>query len=141
MENIKKRHEKDKNITISQKHDGIDVQSNLLIYDAIQEKLESTAFSIPFAKQGQLLKKGREIFGSLSVEEQCYVLLNIVRLLASGRSGGCDLKVLGGSKNTGVITNNSKLSAWKNSYKDVRIVDISASGLFKSETKNLLELL
>ena len=41
----------------------------------------------------------------------------------------------------GSIRISSSLSNWKKKYRDVRMIDRSAAGLFESTSENLLELL
>lgn len=69
------------------------------------------------------------------------VLLVIVMMLKSGRAEKCDLSELGGSKNAGTYSVSSKLSNWKKKFKDVRIIDVSASGIYEKVSINLMELL
>ena len=77
----------------------------------------------------------------MNLEQQVDTLLNVLSIFKTGRTTGCDLKALGGAGQAGIFTENSKLSNWKKSYKDVRIVDISAAGLHRKISQNLLELL
>lgn len=57
-------------------------------------------------------------------------------------SSGCDLSAVGGTpKSAATIGLSSTVSNWKKRYKDVRIIDSSASGLWEKRSCNLLDLL
>lgn len=88
----------------------------------------------------QNLTTGRDKFVALDIKVQCQVLLNIHSVF--GRmTVGCDLTLIGGSKNSAATkVLNSSVSNWKKNYKDVRIIDQSASGLWEKQSQNLLEL-
>ena len=58
-----------------------------------------------------------------------------------GRAIKANLKPIGGVESAGVATLSSKISNWAKTYKDVRIIDTSASGLYESRSCNLLDLL
>ena len=59
----------------------------------------------------------------------------------NGHANSCDLSIIGGGPQAGKVGLNSSLSNWKKHYKDVRIIDQSASGLFEHSSENLLALL
>ena len=94
-----------------------------------------------FGNQLKVLEKGRDQFEKLTLEEQVEVLLNILSIFQTGRTTGCDLKALGGAEQAAIFTTNSKLSNWKKTYKEIRIIDISVAGLHRKASQNLLELL
>ena len=57
-------------------------------------------------------------------------------------TGGCDLISIGGvGKAAATVNFSATISNWNKNYKDVRIIDSSASGLWEKKSKNLLELL
>ena len=93
------------------------------------------------------LKVHSEDFAKLNFFKQAYVLLQIQGVL--GRIKAADLKDLEGKqengkekgKNSGIMSLSLNLSSWKKYYKDVRIIDRSASGLFEKVSENLLDLL
>ena len=81
----------------------------------------------------------RDVFLKLSVTEQVLALSNIILLLKTGRSTGCDLKLIGESGQAGIITLNSSLTkiSGRNS---IKVIDQSPTGLFEKQSVNLLEL-
>ena len=75
------------------------------------------------------------------MENQIKILLNLVLLLKSGRSGTCDLALIGGGHTAGAYNIASKISNWKEKYGDVHIVNVSSSGIYQTKSENLLELI
>lgn len=128
-------------IQVDEEYDGISQAKNEELYQFFLNKLETNPYGRIFGGQQPVLQKGFEKFIALSVEEQVFVLLNMLKLFKSGRAGGCDLTTIGGKKKAGVYTNSAIISNWKKKFSDVRIIDESASGLYFSGTKNILEFL
>ena len=85
------------------------------------------------------LAEGLGAFCQLDATRQTKVLLTILSWF--GEAGTCDLSDIGGKKKTGSKRPSAKLSSWKKNYKDVRLLDMSASGIFVSDSGNLLDLL
>lgn len=142
LENYKKKAETNKAYKIQEKYDKITAEENIVLYDLFTEKLKSKPFvNVVFSNQYSTLVDGRDKFVSLSLEEQTIVLLNILLLFKTCRSGVVDLSDIGGKKKVGGYFLSSKLSNWKKCYSDVRIIDTSAAGLFETKTDNLLELI
>ena len=84
------------------------------LYDALTEKLESPHYAgLSAAGQAPLLKEKRELFLSLSAEDQCRVLFEILRLMQCN-SVLSDLTLLGGAAHAGANTTNRFL-------KDLRV--------------------
>lgn len=141
IEKFNNRLEKNKELKVVEKYDGINKIQNIELYNLLLKKMKTSIYRVMCDGICDLFEKGKEIFKELSVEEQIKSLAVFINIFKSGRSNPCDLTSIKGSKNSMIFRNSSKLSNWKKSYNDVRIIDISASGLFKSETDNLLELL
>ena len=88
-----------------------------------------------------VLEKGERIFRELSLEEQCVCINSLISIFKTGRSSGCDLTLIGGKKQAAVCTVSSKVSNWTKNYECVKIIDESASGIFRKESENILEWL
>ena len=131
---------RNKNLVPDGVHDGITAEKNLQLYQLLAEKMAQKPYSAYPCNQAQTLQKGNKKFGEADLVAQCLCLLNIVQLMGSG-SGGADLSVAGGTKSAGAKATSAKLSNWKKRYQDVRILDLSASGLYEKRSANLLELL
>lgn len=140
LESLKEKIVKKAYLTINQNYDKVSQEENLRLYDELVEKMGSSGFASMPASQYKTVKLGRERFAALGIKDQITVLLNMVQLLKSNRAGGCDLTLIGGVGKAGVMTLSSKVSNWKKTYKDVRIVHVDFSGMFKTYSRNLLEL-
>lgn len=121
-------------------YDKISSEENILIYDLFVEKLSSLFNTIP-ANPIKVLINKRDLFINSSIKEQCLVLLQIINILKTGRSIGCNLTSIKSIANAAMFTMSFSLSALSKKYKDIRIIDTSASGLFEKSTDNLLNLL
>lgn len=141
LESFSAKKEKNKNLTVNAEYDKITRDKNIALYDILASKVINGIYKKAFSSQTEVLREGYERFEKLDVENQIVLLNALVLLLKSGRSGNCDLSLIGGSRNAGAYVVSSKLSNWKGKYRDVRIVDVSASGIYQSSSENLLEFL
>lgn len=143
LERYAEKRQKNAGIRVDEEYDGISRAKNEKLYQFFQYKLETKPYCMVsiFQQQGTVLQKGYEQFKRLSMEDQALVLLNVLNLFKTGRTVGCDLTNIGGVKKAGVYTNSATVSNWKKHFSDVHIIDESASGLFASSTKNILEFL
>ena len=128
-------------ITLDEEYDEINKNKNLEIYKVLQRKLRESCFSIAFGSVSDIFENGINRFNGLKPEEQCDVLLKMIEIFKTGRSGTCDLTGIGGVKKAASYRISSKISNWKKSYKCVKIIDESASGIFRKESENILEWL
>jgi len=144
MKKLEKFNEKinnNPNYMYSEEYDHISVENNIVLYDMYIQKYESSIYSKRINRPLQTLIDGRNKFLSLSINQQVQVLINIHATF--GRiSGGCDLKLIGGAPKAAATKSfSSNISNWKKLYKDVHIIDQSASGLWTKQSCNILELL
>lgn len=130
---------KNKNYIYSEEFDKISAEKDIELYDLYIQKLKNSIYSKRINAPTETLEKGREKFISLGIKEQTKTLLNIHQVF--GRmSAGCDLTTIGGvGRAAATVSFSAKISNWN--YKDVRIIDSSASGLWEKESENLLDLL
>lgn len=141
LENFATKSERNRNFKIDSEYDGITAEKNVELYDCFFRKLENGPYGKVFSSQLQILQEGREKFAGMKEEEQALFLLKFLEVFKTGRVNSCDLSSVGGSKGAAVYTESSKLSNWKKKFTDVRIIDESSSGLYRSSTDNLLEVL
>lgn len=139
LESFENKKKKNANIVYSEKHSGISAEKNIDLYDYYISKFQSEPYIHRPANPVGTLIKGRLKFETLLPLEQISILLKIQGLF--GRGIKADLKMIGGAESTGAALLSSSLSNWKKNYKDVRIIDQSASGIFTSKSDNLLDLL
>lgn len=130
-----------KKLIIDVAYDKICEESNKLLYLNLLNKLQSSIYQNVFGNQIGVIEDGLEKFLLLTKEEQCTVLFNIISLFKTGRGSGCDLTLIGGKKQAAVYNIGSKVSNWVKTYKCVKIIDESPSGIFRTESDNILEWL
>ena len=106
------------------------------------EKLRDSIFKKRPGSPLKRLENGREKFVKLNPVEQAKALLNIHNVFGRVQYGIVLRAVVGGSSTrVAAVTICSKISNWKKYYKDVRIIDSSASGIWEKQSVNLLDLL
>lgn len=128
-----------KKYTIDPMFDGVSKEQNVKLFNAIVDKTNGFYAKMPGA-QIKLEEASFIRFHSLSLEEQVNVLSNMIEYLKTNRAGSCDVSLIKDkAKAAGTLRLSSNVSNWK--YKDVRIIDQSASSLFESKSINLKALL
>lgn len=125
----------------SQKHDVVESEANIRLYDCYIKKLSQSIYS-KRPKADELysaMVSFRDSFINLDIKAQSKQLLEIHK--AFGRYKEISLKEIGGVSCGYKTRQNVFLSNWKKNYTDIRIIDSSASGLWEKASDNLLELL
>lgn len=140
LERYNEKQKQNAKICLDEKHDGISREKNQALYELLAKKMGEWPFNKFPNNQSELLKKGSEKFDRLETERQVSCLLNILQLFGKG-AAGADLSPVGGVPKSGVTQLSSRMSNWKKSYQDVRIINMSASGLFENRSENLLDML
>ena len=113
--------------------DGLTVDENIVIYNAIKGKLNSGVFNIKFSRLGATLCEKEEIFRSLSIYEQCKIIMELLNILhANVRTG--DLTLIGEAKKSGVVSIGNKI-AKSSTVSSFKIIHQSVTGLFEKETE------
>lgn len=141
LESFAAKKKLNKDITLAEKYDHITKVDNEKLYELLTSKMSNRPFELLPANQAETLNKGKEKFQALPPESQVSCLLNIISLFGAGASRGVDLAAVGGTGRSGSTTLSSSLSNWAKKYKDVRVIDSSASGLFETRSENLLSWL
>ena len=140
LESFQKKWEENKLLQPDETHDRISREKNVAFYQLLTQKLGAWPFTAFPGNQIQTLQSGEETFSAAEPVDQIQCLLNILQMLGSG-GRAVDLSACGGSKHAGSKVIGAKLSNWAKYYKEVYILDSSASGLFGSQSENLLKLL
>ena len=116
-------------------YDGITLEQNLVLYDALTRKLGDTVLSVKFSGVSKVMDNKREIFEKLSLNEQCDFIMQVLNIVhANVRTG--DLSLLGEAKKSGTVTTGSKIAPTKN-IKSFKIINQSITGLFEQEIELL----
>lgn len=115
------KYNKNKNLS-----EHISEQLNNELYCILLDKHKNEIYSRRFNAAGPILENGTKIFNQLSVEEQCEVLLEILKLSAIGviRS---DLSQIGGKTNTGLL----RCSKIINNANEFLVIEQSVTGIYE----------
>ena len=140
LESLVKKVKENKNYVFDARFDKVTAEKNGALYDLYIEKLKNTVYAKRPNNQLELLEKNKARFDALSPVKQANVLLNI-QMVFGRVSGGVNLSAIGGGPCAAATTINSAMSNWKKKYKEVRMIDISASGIWEKQSENLLNLL
>lgn len=105
----------------------INQEDNLVIYDIFTDKLKNSLYNKRLSSQINSFENGREIFISLTLEEQCQFLYNAISLFRC-TPGTADLKLIKGSANAGMLLLNKKVD----STSDIKIINQSITGIFEN---------
>lgn len=117
---------KEKEIT---SFDGITEKDNTDLYETLKHKTNHTIYNVKFSKLANILIDKQCEFEGLSLYEQCYILMQIINILHANVMSG-DLSAIGEAKKSGVTTISNKMQP---SYKTVKLINQSISGLFEQE--------
>ena len=110
-------------------YDNISKDENLILFDLITQKMTDTILSVKFKDMGNKIISKRDAFLAISVEEQCYVILQILNILHANAMLG-DLTNIGLSKQSGRVGTSVDYSSVKGRLK---IINQSITGLFENE--------
>lgn len=143
LERFREKILKDSKILVSEEYDHITPEENIALFKFLISKLKYRPYALflTLSNIQKILEDKEQEFVALSTENQVLLLLNLLDVFRAGRSDGCDLRFIGLSKNSVKMRMSEKLSTIIKKYHLMKIIDVSASGLFQSESKNLLEYL
>lgn len=106
-------------------------ERNLEVYNIIKHKYNDQIYKYQSGTIGQIIKNGIEKFEALSLEEQCYVIIQIINNIAISEKA--DMVLLGGSSQSGVMIINKKVTK----AEELMLIHQSVTGLYRAEV-NLL---
>ena len=107
--------------------DGITAERNAALFDALVEKMKKPPFSILRGNLGREIEEGRKRLLELSLEEQCRVLMNILKLLKCV-SSRVDLSLIGGKANVGIKMISPSIGQ---DTRKIRLVHQSITGFYE----------
>lgn len=117
--------------------DEITKEKNVELYNILMDKLKNTKYNV-FKTPSEIVKKGKEVFETLNVEERSIVLFKMLGLFNCTLPSGIDLKLIGGSQSSAILSISMDLN--KKSFSSIKIIDQSPTGLFEKKSPNLLDL-
>lgn len=141
LESVSEKLKQNRNLVIDETYDKVTRKRNEDLYGTLAEIVASPIYATVPASQARVLTLGNEIFKSLDIRAQIKSLMSIVQLLKTNRAGGCDLTGIGGAPTAGVLQISSKLSNWKKSFSDARLLFVDFTGMYSTMSDNLLDML
>lgn len=130
VESYKKKKSQYKNLLIDQKKDGLLDESLELLFLELVSKSQNRIYRKRPGSQEKVLVSSLEKFRTLSPEEKCDVIEQVVVYFGMG-IGLADFSLIGGTKACGFLTKGAKLDLQKIS---AFIIDKSVTGLFETKT-------
>lgn len=130
VRNITKLLEKPEDHTITE-FDGVSIDENIDLFDSLVNKMCNTILKVKIGDMGAKILNSRDVFLSLDLRTQCFVLNEILKILHCNVLMG-DLSKIGLAKKSGALTSNSVLTEIKN-VKSIYLVNQSVTGLFEKK--------
>lgn len=130
VRNITKLLESPEDHTITE-FDGVSFDENIDLFDSLVNKMCNTILKVKYSDMGKKINQKRDIFVSLDLRTQCFVLNEILKILHCNVLMG-DLSKVGLAKKSGALTSNSVLTEIKN-VKSIYLVNQSVTGLFENK--------
>ena len=103
-------------------------ENNIALYDLFIDKLQNTKYNIRLSSLPEKLRNARQIFESMTVVKQCFVLQQVLNLFTCNRTTA-DLKALELGGQVGVISTSRMVSG----YSSAKLISQSVTGLFEIE--------
>lgn len=114
---------------ITEERDRVSAAENEQLYDTLLAKMEIPVYSTRPSSQIKALHKGKALFHTLSLTEQCQTLCQILNLFRGG--GKANLTAVGGSKEAGTILFTRTVRD------DFKIIHQSVTGFYSHEDERL----
>ena len=108
--------------------DGLSADRNVELYNKLIDKHTSSLFRNRPNPIYEIIKMGLDKFKALNIEEQKFVLLEILRTTSIGGSGA-DLKLIGAAAKTGVTLTNKVIS----NNTEFKLIEQSVTGIYEKE--------
>ena len=142
IENLSEKRRNNPNYIYDEEYDVVNKEKNVELYNLYIKKYKESIYFNRVNKPLDVLEKGKTQFETLSIYEQADVLLNIHSTFGRAGSSGINLEKIGGKKGSAAMNLSANISNWSKLFKDVRVIDMSPSGIWETKSnKNLLELL
>lgn len=109
--------------------DHISAEENITVFDLLIKKMTESIFKVKFKNMGEKIKDKREMFISLPLERQCYVIMQIINMLQSNVMSA-DLTDIELAKSFGIVTTSMD---YMNIEGSVKQINQSVTGLFENE--------
>lgn len=130
IKNVAKLMKKGENEEITE-FDGVSAEENIELFDILVNKMINTVMKFNLGSIGAKIANKKEAFSSLSVWQQCFVLLQILNIIHANVLTG-DLSLIKEAGQAGKIYTNNKFSDIKTAY-SIKLINQSVTGLFETE--------
>ena len=108
--------------------ESVSAECNMRMYKFLLDKYENQISKNKLGTTSESYKSGLEVFSLLTLEEQCYVLMQMINGFSIGNISQ-DLKLIGGAAKAGVNVMSKKI----NNNENVYLIEQSITGLFTNE--------
>lgn len=121
------RKKENKNVRIV-KRDELNTEDLIRLYDVFLNKVENTIYRVRLSAQEETLRRNRDKFISLTDEDKCIVLNEILHMFQC-QSGAANLKLIGGPASAGILVLNNIISRCD----QISIINQSPAGIYEQE--------
>lgn len=108
----------------------LSAEKNIELYDILTEKHVDGIFAKRPNPVGEKLLAGKETFSELSLEKQCVVLNQVIKVSSIGAAAFGDFTLLGGASSCGTM----KMSKKVNGAEELLLIHQSVTGLYENYT-------
>lgn len=112
------------------KQSEINIENNKKLYQILKSRHSGKLFDKSPKPIGKMLHNGENKFEKLSLEEQVKVLYDLLTITSIGR-GGVDLKIIGGSSESGRM----RISGNMTKCQELLLINQSVTGIYEKQIK------
>ena len=116
--------------------DGITAEENIQLYEVLAEKLENRLYSTKFETLAKTLRASQEKFSTLSINNQCRILRQLLNPFANN-AASADLKLLNGKAGVGILLMSKNLKNYQDN--SIKLIYQSVTGFYEHEIDLMAE--
>ncbi len=128
LEKFNNKKKIDKNPLVDEKYDEISKEKNIELYNLIVKKIKLQIYKNRPGSALDIIEKGKDVFLTLTTEQQVSILINILGNYTSMTNGTTDLRLIGGGKANGTLTLGTSINPQK---KKVILINQSITGIYE----------
>ncbi len=119
------------------RYDGLTAEQNVQFYQLLLEKLENRLYRIRLETAAGTVREQQEKFGTLTVPDQCRILMQLLNLFADN-AASADLKLLNGKAGIGILLLSKNLDNYQGHQ--LKLIHQSVTGVFEKQIDLLAEV-
>ena len=119
------------------RYDGLTAEQNVQFYQLLLEKLENRLYRIRLETAAGTVREQQEKFGTLTVPDQCRILMQLLNLFADN-AASADLKLLNGKAGIGKLLISKNLDNYQGH--ELKLIHQSVTGVFEKQIDLLAEV-